>query len=68
MTTATKRILWGKFINGGQTCIAPDYLLCSKEVQREFLDLSKTILKEWYGDNPKDSPDLCRMVSDKHFQ
>lgn len=65
---ATKRILWGKFINAGQTCIAPDYLLCSKQVQKQFLEEAKKILKEWYGDNPKDSPDLCRIINQQHFQ
>ncbi|XP_021699431.1 aldehyde dehydrogenase, dimeric NADP-preferring isoform X7 [Aedes aegypti] len=65
---ATKRILWGKFINAGQTCIAPDYLLCSKQVQKQFLEEAKKILKEWYGNDPKDSPDLCRIINQQHFQ
>ncbi|XP_058830515.1 aldehyde dehydrogenase, dimeric NADP-preferring-like isoform X3 [Topomyia yanbarensis] len=65
---ATKRILWGKFINAGQTCIAPDYLLCSKQVQQQFLAEAKKILAEWYGSNPKDSPDLCRIINQQHFQ
>ncbi|XP_055621207.1 aldehyde dehydrogenase, dimeric NADP-preferring-like isoform X1 [Toxorhynchites rutilus septentrionalis] len=65
---ATKRILWGKFINAGQTCIAPDYLLCSKDVQKQFLEEAGKILKEWYGSNPKDSPDLCRIINQQHFQ
>ncbi|XP_055602354.1 aldehyde dehydrogenase family 3 member B1-like isoform X2 [Uranotaenia lowii] len=65
---ATKRILWGKFINAGQTCIAPDYVLCTKEVQDKFVEESKKILNEWYGTNPKDSPDLCRIINQQHFQ
>lgn len=65
---ATKRILWGKFINAGQTCIAPDYVLCSKAVQKQFLEEARSVLKEWYGDNPKDSPDLCRIINQQHFQ
>lgn len=68
ITIATKRILWGKFINAGQTCIAPDYLLCSKQVQKQFLEEASNILKEWYGANPKDSPDLCRIINQSHFQ
>lgn len=68
ISIATKRILWGKFINAGQTCIAPDYLLCSKQVQKQFLEEAKNILKEWYGANPKDSPDLCRIINQSHFQ
>ncbi|XP_053683370.1 aldehyde dehydrogenase, dimeric NADP-preferring-like [Sabethes cyaneus] len=65
---STRRILWGKFINAGQTCIAPDYILCSKDVQERFLKEAKSVLKEWYGDNPKLSPDLCRIINQQHFQ
>ncbi|XP_058799819.1 aldehyde dehydrogenase, dimeric NADP-preferring isoform X4 [Phymastichus coffea] len=68
MPVTVKRILWGKFINVGQTCIAPDYIICSKEVQNVFIKEAKIIMKEWYGDNPKESPDLCRIVSDRHYQ
>ncbi|XP_049876612.1 aldehyde dehydrogenase, dimeric NADP-preferring isoform X1 [Pectinophora gossypiella] len=62
-----RRILWGKFINAGQTCIAPDYILCSREVQDKFVEASKKVLKEWYGDDPQKSPDLCRIVNNRHF-
>ncbi|KAI4490042.1 hypothetical protein M0804_004224 [Polistes exclamans] len=65
---AAKRILWGKFINVGQTCIAPDYVLCSTEVQNKFLEEARKILKEWYGDNPKESPDFCRIINENHLQ
>ncbi|PSN49680.1 Aldehyde dehydrogenase [Blattella germanica] len=65
---AAKRILWGKCANSGQTCIAPDYILCSKQVEREFVEKSKKVLKEFYGDNIKSSPDLCRIISDRHYQ
>ncbi|XP_055851396.1 aldehyde dehydrogenase, dimeric NADP-preferring isoform X1 [Episyrphus balteatus] len=64
----TKRILWGKLINVGQTCIAPDYILCSKEVQEKFIAEAKEVLKEWYGENPKESPDLCRIINANNFQ
>lgn len=68
MEMAVQRILWGKCINAGQTCIAPDYLLCTREVQEKFITISKKVLKEWYGDKTKESPDLCRIVNDKQFQ
>ncbi|KAG8227237.1 hypothetical protein J437_LFUL003968 [Ladona fulva] len=68
MDKAVRRIMWGKCINAGQTCIAPDYVLCTKEVGDEFVKRSKDILKEWYGENVKDSPDFCRIVSDRHHQ
>ncbi|XP_023953571.2 aldehyde dehydrogenase, dimeric NADP-preferring isoform X4 [Bicyclus anynana] len=62
-----KRVLWGKFINAGQTCIAPDYVLCSKEVQDKFVECSRKILKEWYGEDAQKSPDLCRIINSRHF-
>ncbi|XP_064106525.1 aldehyde dehydrogenase, dimeric NADP-preferring-like [Macrobrachium nipponense] len=66
MDIAVRRILWGKCINVGQTCIAPDYVLCSQEVQEKFVTKAGEVLKEWYGDKPRESPDLCRIVSEKH--
>lgn len=64
---AAKRILWGKCVNSGQTCVAPDYILCTKDVQNKFVATAARILKEWYGENPQESPDLCRIVTDRHF-
>uniref|UniRef100_A0A2A4JQY4 Aldehyde dehydrogenase domain-containing protein n=1 Tax=Heliothis virescens TaxID=7102 RepID=A0A2A4JQY4_HELVI len=66
MVTA-KRILWGKFINSGQTCIAPDYILCTKEVQDKFIAAAKKVLKEWYGAEPQKSPDFARIINSRHF-
>lgn len=63
----TKRVLWGKCINAGQTCIAPDYILCTKEVQDAFVKHAKNIFKEWYGDNPQESPDFCRIINTRNF-
>lgn len=65
---AVKRILWGKLINAGQTCIAPDYVLCTPEVEKEFVKTAKEILKTWYGENIKESSDLCRIISHNHYQ
>jgi acyl-CoA reductase-like NAD-dependent aldehyde dehydrogenase len=65
---SARRIMWGKCTNAGQTCIAPDYILCSKDVQKDFVENAKTALKEFYGDNTKNSPDLCRIISDRHYQ
>lgn len=65
---ATRRILWGKLINAGQTCIAPDYLLCSKEVQQKFVAEARIVLDEWYGQNHRESPDLCRIINAANFQ
>ncbi len=63
---AAKRIAWGKFINAGQTCIAPDYLLIDKKVTDRFLELIVNEIKSFYGDDPSESNDYCRIInSDK---
>jgi aldehyde dehydrogenase (NAD+) len=67
LTRAAKRIAWGKFINAGQTCIAPDYLLVDRRVKSKFLGLLKTAIAEFYGDDPAKSPDLARMINQRHF-
>lgn len=64
---STRRILWGKFINVGQTCIAPDYILCTKEMEEKFLAAAKKVMGEWYGDDLKASPDLCRIINQNNF-
>ncbi|WP_445636097.1 Aldehyde dehydrogenase [Nostoc sp. DSM 114161] len=62
-----RRITWGKFINAGQTCIAPDYLLVDKNIKKYLIDSLEKSLKEFYGDNPANSPDYARIISQKHF-
>ena len=64
---AAKRIVWGKFINGGQTCIAPDYLLIHKSIKNEFVNFFKDELTKAYGDNPENSADFPRIVNAKNF-
>lgn len=68
MDITVKRVLWGKLINAGQTCIAPDYILCTKEVQGEFMKRAKGILDSWYTENPQNSPDFCRIINNNHFK
>ena len=65
---AAKRIVWGKFINGGQTCIAPDYLLVKPEIKDQFIDLLKAEIIQSYSDNPEISPDFCQIVNDRNWQ
>lgn len=64
--TAT-RIAWGKFLNSGQTCIAPDYLLVDKKIKENLLVEIQKRLQEFYGDNPATSPDYARIVNQRHF-
>lgn len=63
---AAKRILWGKYANLGQTCIAPDYVLCSKEAEDAFLKVANTVLKEWYGDDLQGNSDIPRIINERH--
>lgn len=65
---AAKRIVWGKLINAGQTCIAPDYLLVNKRVKNELITEMQTAVKNFYGENPAENPDYPRIVSEKAFE
>jgi aldehyde dehydrogenase (NAD+) len=62
-----KRIVWGKFINAGQTCIAPDYLLVHKNVKTKIIEALKSEIILAYGTNPQISPDFPRIVNDKNW-
>jgi aldehyde dehydrogenase (NAD+) len=62
-----KRITWGKFINAGQTCIAPDYLLVDQKIKPDLINALKKYLEEFYGENPATSPDYARIIHQKHF-
>jgi aldehyde dehydrogenase (NAD+) len=64
--TAT-RIAWGKFLNAGQTCIAPDYLLVNQKIKENLLDEIQKRLQEFYGENPASSSDYARIINQKHF-
>ena len=65
---AAKRIVNGKFLNAGQTCVAPDYVLVHTSIKDEFLAQLKDRILEVYGENAATSPDFTRIVSDGHFQ
>jgi len=62
---AARKILWGKLINAGQTCVAPDYLLIPENRQREFIGVAKETIRAMYGD-PASSPDYCRIINERH--
>ncbi|SEM11543.1 aldehyde dehydrogenase (NAD+) [Mesobacillus persicus] len=64
---AAKRIAWGKFVNAGQTCVAPDYLYLHKRIRDPFIELFKDAIKELYGNTPLENPDFTRIVSERHF-
>jgi aldehyde dehydrogenase (NAD+) len=64
---AARRVAWGKWLNAGQTCIAPDYVLVDETVQDKFVDALRTSLIDFYGENPHTSDSYGRIVSPRHF-
>ena len=68
LKVAARRIAWGKTLNAGQTCIAPDYLLIHKSLKEEFVEEFKSALKSLHGKDAKSSSHYVRMVSDNAFE
>lgn len=67
LEVSAKRIVWGKFLNAGQTCVAPDYLYVHSSIKEEILGLLKNAITELYGENPKESEDFARVINNDHF-
>jgi aldehyde dehydrogenase (NAD+) len=65
---AARRIVWGKFVNGGQTCVAPDYLLAHKSIKAALMSKIVDQIKHHYGENPKTSPDFPRIINQRNFE
>jgi aldehyde dehydrogenase (NAD+) len=64
---AARRIAWGKFMNAGQTCVAPDYLLATAEVARRLEPALIAATRELYGDDPATNADYGRIVNEQHL-
>jgi aldehyde dehydrogenase (NAD+) len=64
---AAERIVWGKFFNAGQTCIAPDYLLVQTDIGETLLKRMISALRVFFGDDPEKSKDYARIVNESHF-
>jgi aldehyde dehydrogenase (NAD+) len=62
-----KRIIWGKFYNAGQTCVAPDYLLVQKDIKQVLVEKLVAYVKTFFGENPQQSPDFGRIVNERQF-
>ncbi len=62
LSLAAKRVAFGKFLNSGQTCVAPDYVLVHKNVEEKFLKKLKEQIRKMYGKDPLSNPDYPRMV------
>ncbi|GGD38240.1 aldehyde dehydrogenase family protein [Sinisalibacter lacisalsi] len=67
LAVAARRIAWGKSVNAGQTCVAPDYLLVESAVAKPFLDALTTEFRRQLGKAPRNSRDYGRIVSRRHF-
>ena len=65
---AARRIMWGKTINAGQTCIAPDYLFVHESVKAELFAEMKQAIRDFFGENPETSPFFPRIVNDKAME
>ena len=63
-----RKVAWGKFINAGQTCIAPDYVLVHHEVKAQFEEAITKVIREFYGENPQQSKDFARIINSRHFE
>lgn len=67
LKVAASRIAWGKFLNAGQTCVAPDHLLVHESRVAELTDRLAQTIASMYGVDPQASPDYARIVNDRHF-
>jgi len=67
LKVAARRVAWGKWMNAGQTCIAPDYVLLTEDVHDDFIDQLASAIRSFYGSDPQKSESYGRIVSDRHF-
>jgi acyl-CoA reductase-like NAD-dependent aldehyde dehydrogenase len=68
LQVSARRIAWGRFMNAGQICVAPDYVLVHERVHDAFVEALSVAITEFYGEDPKQSADFARIVNDRHFE
>lgn len=68
LSLAAKRLVFGKFLNSGQTCVAPDYALVDERVKEKFLSCLVYWIEKMMGKEPLENPDYPRMINEKHYQ
>jgi len=68
LEVTARRIAWGKYVNAGQTCIAPDYVLIPPDLKERFAGLVGKAVQEFYGKDPRASSDYGRIISARHFE
>ncbi len=64
---AAKRIVFGKYLNCGQTCVAPDYILCDEKIKDKLVEEIKKQIVSQFGASPLDNPDYGKIINEKHF-
>jgi aldehyde dehydrogenase (NAD+) len=67
LDTTARRIVWGKFMNAGQTCVAPDFALVDRRIMPGFVEALKRAILQFYGDDPQKSPDYGRIINRAHL-
>lgn len=65
---AATRIVWGKYLNCGQTCVAPDYILCHQDVKDRFIEELKKQIEKQFGASPLENPTYGKIINQKHFE
>jgi len=65
---AARRCAWGKFLNSGQTCVAPDFVLIPRKLQDLFIEKLNQEISQFFGDWPLESPDYPRIINQKHYE
>lgn len=63
----TQRVVWGKFMNAGQTCLAPDHVWVHRSLYEPFLQAAQAAIRKYYGTDPSTSEDYARIVNERHF-
>lgn len=66
--TAARRTAWGKFLNAGQTCVAPDYLYVHRNISKDFTRELISEIEQFFNSDPKQSPDFARIINGGHFE
>ena len=64
---AAKRIVWGKYLNCGQTCVAPDYILCKEEIKEQLIEELRRQITQQFGTDPLTNPDYGKIINRKHY-
>lgn len=64
---AARRIVFGKYLNCGQTCVAPDYILCDSRIHDQLVDAIRSEINRQFGENPLQNPDYGKIINEKHF-